>query len=144
MEEEIIETKTVDDFLNSPSADNFIALGESRDELILREAKVDYFSFKLPQFSWRTFQKGGSIDVNIFIPILMKVSSLAVSSKENVSKLALDCSEKLFKELFTWSENSNNSSVVNNTILVHLGLIKVYNYEGVKLRMKTYFFFISE
>jgi hypothetical protein len=74
----------------------------------------------------RTFQKGGSIDVNIFIPILMKVSSLAVSSKENVSKLALDCSEKLFKELFTWSENSNNSSVVNNTILVHLGLIKVY------------------
>jgi Ran GTPase-activating protein 1 len=107
MEEEIIETKTVDDFLNSPSADNFIALGESRDELILREAK-----------------KGGSIDVNIFIPILMKVSSLAVSSKENVSKLALDCSEKLFKELFTWSENSNNSSVVNNTILVHLGLIK--------------------
>jgi hypothetical protein len=91
-----------------------------------------------------TFQKGGSIDVNIFIPILMKVSSLAVSSKENVSKLALDCSEKLFKELFTWSENSNNSSVVNNTILVHLGLIKVYNHEGVKLRMKTYFFFISE
>jgi hypothetical protein len=51
MEEEIIETKTVDDFLNSPSADNFIALGESRDERILREAKVDYFSFKLPQFS---------------------------------------------------------------------------------------------
>lgn len=108
MEEEIIENKTVGDFLNTPTEEVFVALGDARNEMILREAK-----------------KGDDIDVNTFIPVLMKVSSLANSNKENVSKLALNCSEMLYKELFTWSEKNNNSCVVNNTILVHLGLIKV-------------------
>ncbi|XP_044269060.1 ran GTPase-activating protein 1 [Tribolium madens] len=107
MEEEIIQSKTASDFLNSPTEEIFIALGDARNELILREAK-----------------KGDDIDVNIFIPVLMKVASLANSSKENVSTLALSCSERLYKELFSWSEKTNNSCLVNNTILVHLGLIK--------------------
>ncbi|RZC35372.1 ran GTPase-activating protein 1 [Asbolus verrucosus] len=107
MDEEIIGTISVEEFLNSTSADNFVALGDSRDELILQETK-----------------KNGDICIDTFIPILMKVSSLSVGSKENISKLALDCSEKLYKELFTWSEYAKNSAIINNTLLVNLGLIK--------------------
>jgi hypothetical protein len=38
---------------------------------------------------------------------------------------ALLCSDALYRELFRWAEEQQQSSVVNNSLLVHLGLIKV-------------------
>lgn len=55
----------------------------------------------------------------------MKVSGLSTDSKKEVANASLKCAEQLYKELFIWSEKSENTSIVNNTLLVHLGLIKV-------------------
>jgi hypothetical protein len=55
----------------------------------------------------------------------MKVSSLSASSSEVVKQAALLCSDALYRELFRWAEEQQQSSVVNNSLLVHLGLIKV-------------------
>lgn len=59
----------------------------------------------------------------------MKVSSLSASSFEVTKQAALLCSDALYRELFRWAEEQQQSSVVNNSLLVHLGLIKVmWNY----------------
>lgn len=63
---------------------------------------------------------------------LMKVSSLCTQS--SVSQEALDCTNSLYRELFSWAKSGNNLSLVNNSLLVHLGLIKVCfftSYSGV-------------
>lgn len=60
-----------------------------------------------------------------FVPILMKVSALAACSQNEVKQASLQTSEVLYKELFDWAKNTDQSSLLNNTLLVHLGLIKV-------------------
>lgn len=55
----------------------------------------------------------------------MQVSALVANTKPEVSKAALETSDALYKELFTWSQKNEQQSVVNNALLVHLGLIKV-------------------
>jgi len=55
----------------------------------------------------------------------MKVSSLSASSFEVTKQAALLCSDALYRELFRWAEEKQQSSVVSNSLLVHLGLIKV-------------------
>lgn len=60
-----------------------------------------------------------------FVPILMKVAALSISSDKNVAESASKCAELLYRELFTWAQKSENISHLNNTLLVHLGLIKV-------------------
>jgi hypothetical protein len=59
------------------------------------------------------------------VPTLMKVSSLSVSTSEETKQAALSCSDALYRELFKWAEEQEQSSIVNNSLLVHLGLIKV-------------------
>lgn len=54
---------------------------------------------------------------------VMKVSSLTM--EKSVASSALACSDKLYQQLFTWAGTGNNLSLVNNALLVHLGLIKV-------------------
>lgn len=54
---------------------------------------------------------------------VMKVSSLTM--EKSVASTALACSDKLYQQLFTWAGTGNNLSLVNNALLVHLGLIKV-------------------
>lgn len=53
----------------------------------------------------------------------MKVSALI--TEEQVTKFVLNCSELLYKELFMWAQKNDKLSLVNNALLVHLGLIKV-------------------
>jgi len=55
----------------------------------------------------------------------MKVSSLSASSFEVTKQAALLCSDALYRELFRWAEERQQSSIVSNSLLVHLGLIKV-------------------
>jgi hypothetical protein len=59
------------------------------------------------------------------VPTLMKVSSLSASSSDVIKQAALLCSDALYRELFKWAEEQDQSSIVNNSLLVHLGLIKV-------------------
>lgn len=70
----------------------------------------------------------------------MKVSGLCKSTDEIIKQSALSISRKIYKELFSWSKNENINSLVNNTLLVNLGLIKVMNLELVTLIMQFYKF----
>lgn len=70
----------------------------------------------------------------------MKVSGLCKSTDEIIKQSALSISRKIYKELFSWSKNENINSLVNNTLLVNLGLIKVMNLKLVILIMQFYKF----
>ncbi|KRT85406.1 hypothetical protein AMK59_1476 [Oryctes borbonicus] len=104
------ENKTVNvmDFLSKPNPDNFLALGSNVSSLLLAEADEN---------------TGNNIEK--LTEILMKVGSLNVAMKgeENIQSV-LKCTELLFKELFTHAQNSDNLSIMNNCLLVYLGLIK--------------------
>lgn len=99
---------TIDDFIKNPSIDNFLGLGPNRESAILAEAMKN-------------------IDTNLeaFTSILMKVSSLCSTNKKDVSEESLKCGEILYKQLFVWAKTNNKMNLVNNTLLVYLGLIKV-------------------
>jgi hypothetical protein len=56
---------------------------------------------------------------------LMKVSSLSAYSSAETKQAALSCSDALYQELFKWAKEKEQCSIVNNSLLVHLGLIKV-------------------
>ncbi|KAL3271009.1 hypothetical protein HHI36_021510 [Cryptolaemus montrouzieri] len=105
-EEEEIRV-TFDEFLRIPSEENFMNLGDERKNIIIKESK-----------------KTGDIVLNDYIQIIMKVSSLYGSNKEMVRNFALDVTEKLYRDLFTWAALKNNSPYVFNVIFVNLGLIK--------------------
>lgn len=55
----------------------------------------------------------------------MKVSSMSENADKKVAELSLKCVEQLYKDIFTLAEKEGKISLVNNSILVHLGLIKV-------------------
>lgn len=57
--------------------------------------------------------------------VLMKISSLSNCSNESVRQGALNCSSALYKQVFMWYKEIENLSDLNNSLLVHLGLIKV-------------------
>lgn len=56
----------------------------------------------------------------------MKVSGLCKSSDKTITQSATNIAVKLYKELFIWSKNEKKNSLLNNTLLVNLGLIKVF------------------
>lgn len=55
----------------------------------------------------------------------MKVASLSRDVKSDVAESSLKCTELLYKDLFIWAQQSDKTSIMNNSILVNLGLIKV-------------------
>lgn len=59
------------------------------------------------------------------MPVLMKISALGTNVITNVDDACLQCTEFLFKELFTWAQQTKNISTINNNLLINLGLIKV-------------------
>lgn len=65
----------------------------------------------------------------------MKVASLSKDAKSEVAESALKCTELLYKDLFIWAQQSDKTSIVNNSILVNLGLIKV----TIKVILSFYF-----
>ncbi|KAL1517043.1 hypothetical protein ABEB36_000860 [Hypothenemus hampei] len=108
--EEIVEADqiTVEEFLKTPSVQNFLRLGEEKEQLILQEAK-----------------KNAEIQVDTYISILMKVTALSDNDSESeVTESASKIAENLYKELFVWAQKHDALSTVNNSILVNLGLIK--------------------
>ncbi|KAG5895121.1 hypothetical protein JTB14_008558 [Gonioctena quinquepunctata] len=98
---------TVAEFFETPSAGNFIALGNDRIEAIAKEAK-----------------KEKDICIEDYVKIIMKVSCLSNNTKPEVADSSLKCSETLYKDLFLWAQNTDKTSLINNSILVNLGLIK--------------------
>ncbi|CAG9859602.1 unnamed protein product [Phyllotreta striolata] len=98
---------TVKEFLEVPSSSNFLALGPNRTEVILKEAK-------------NTME--ASIDE--YTRIVMKVSALSTNFNKEVADSSMECADKLYKDLFNWAQEANKISIVNNTLLVNLGLIK--------------------
>ncbi|XP_050295761.1 ran GTPase-activating protein 1-like [Anthonomus grandis grandis] len=100
-------TVSVADFLKEPSSHNFLSLGDNREQLILQEAK-----------------RNGNIEVDHYVVVLMKVAALSDSSIPKIAQLSTKITENLFKELFSWCQKNDMLSIVNNSILVNLGLIK--------------------
>ncbi|KAJ8965600.1 hypothetical protein NQ317_004359 [Molorchus minor] len=98
---------TVDQFLANPSAQNFMDLGSNRLNVLLNKAK-----------------NNGNISVNDYVSVLMKVASLSKNTNTEAAELAEKCAELLYRDLFIWSQENDKTSIVNNTILVSLGLIK--------------------
>lgn len=56
----------------------------------------------------------------------MKVAAFGASTNEKVVEEIIRCCELLFKELFTSGHKTDNLSLINNSMLVNLGLIKVF------------------
>lgn len=83
------------------------------------------------------FFQRDKFDVNHFVSVLMKVSSLTDNSQESVADHATKVSETLYKELFSWAQSSNHMSTVNNCLLVNLGLIKVSYYNKL---VRTFYY----
>ncbi|PSN49681.1 Ran GTPase-activating protein 1 [Blattella germanica] len=108
-------TITVAEFCQNPTPERFLALGSNRLDLIRNDIK------SCPEDSY----------VEKLMPLLMKVSSLCASNSK-VVKPALACSDAIYRDLFKWSEKHNKMSLVNNMLLVHLGLIKSED-KGMKL-----------
>lgn len=54
----------------------------------------------------------------------MRISEFAKADKQK-AKVVSDCLEYLYKDLFIWASKCEKESIVSNTLLVHLGLIKV-------------------
>ncbi|CAH1155792.1 unnamed protein product [Phaedon cochleariae] len=98
-------TITVEEFLKTPSSNNFLALGNDRIDLIFRYVKEHQ-------------------DIADYMKVLMKVSTLSNDTKPEVADSSLKCSEFLYKDLFTMAQKNDQTSLVNNSILVNLGLIK--------------------
>ncbi|XP_060535772.1 ran GTPase-activating protein 1 [Cylas formicarius] len=92
-------TTTVADFLREPTPSNFEGLGPDRDRALLDAIR----------------DASGDVDLDAFVPALMKVAALDAGAK---------LAETMYKELFAWAQRTGNLSIVNNSLLVHLGLIK--------------------
>ncbi|XP_025833592.1 ran GTPase-activating protein 1 [Agrilus planipennis] len=124
------DSKEVDinTFMKNPTAENFVNLGINRTEIILAEVERD-----------------GDAYLETITPILMKISSLCKNNKEEIAKASLECTVKLYKRLFEWAVQKDQLSLVNNFLLVHLGLIKsedkkfkvTWNLEGCLFAIET-------
>lgn len=71
------------------------------------------------------FQKHLDTNLDLYVSVLMKVAALVDSNNKKVVDTALKCTESLYRELFVWCKETQRTSEVNNSILVHLDLIKV-------------------
>ncbi|KAG8311752.1 hypothetical protein J6590_037362 [Homalodisca vitripennis] len=123
----LLKKVTAADFLQFPTPERFLALEGNKCQLILDEIKK---------------ADGEDEYLERLLPAVMKVSGLAV--ERSVTQEAQDCAITLYRELFTWANSQNNLSLVNNMLLVHLGLIKsedkkwkpVYNQVGCRIVLK--------
>lgn len=66
----------------------------------------------------------------------MKIAGLATSNLNGVPQAVASASGLLYRELFSWAKENDSVSIVNNSILVHLGLIKVCGY--LKMHLNSY------
>ncbi|KAJ1525349.1 hypothetical protein ONE63_010167 [Megalurothrips usitatus] len=98
---------TVRQFLEAPSGDRLLAV---TTEKILQEAKY------LPDENY----------LENLLPMLMKVAALCTHKKPEVQQVSLQTSEQLLRHLYSWASRGDSfrSAVTNNSLLVHLGLIK--------------------
>ncbi|KAK7791512.1 hypothetical protein R5R35_010892 [Gryllus longicercus] len=119
----------VKDFLENSTPERFLALGENRSRILLHEIS----------------SCSGDAFVDNLLVVLMKVSSLSVCNAEQVRQAAFSCCNLLYEELFKWAKKTNKFSIVNNALLVHLGLIKsedkslklTWNIDGCMLALEN-------
>ncbi|KAK4877765.1 hypothetical protein RN001_010271 [Aquatica leii] len=103
--DEDVKTVTYENFVNMPTAENFLNMGGNRENVILNEFKK-------------------SENFNDMLPLIMRISAFTIHNQEEIVQSAIACSKLLYKELYVWAEKNDNIPLVNNNILVHLGLIK--------------------
>ncbi|KAF5295463.1 hypothetical protein FQR65_LT10451 [Abscondita terminalis] len=99
-----VEMVTFENFINAPTADNFLHMGTNRENLILNE-----------------FKKMSNLDDRLLL--IMRIGSF-MDAQEQIVQSATICTKLLYKELYSWAEKDNSIHLINNSILVYLGLIK--------------------
>uniref|UniRef100_T1IIM9 Ran-GTPase activating protein 1 C-terminal domain-containing protein n=1 Tax=Strigamia maritima TaxID=126957 RepID=T1IIM9_STRMM len=96
---------TAKEFLESPTAEKFLALGDDRSCLIMEEINND-------------------LDFDRRISTVLKLSSCVSLDNEEVKDAAFECADALLMEVFELAEKQDRLSVLSNSLLVQLGLIK--------------------
>lgn len=66
----------------------------------------------------------------------MKIAALGNNQK--IVDEVIACCELLFKELFNYGHKADKISIINNTLLVNLGLLKVYALQSNCAKLKKF------
>uniref|UniRef100_T1IT55 Ran-GTPase activating protein 1 C-terminal domain-containing protein n=1 Tax=Strigamia maritima TaxID=126957 RepID=T1IT55_STRMM len=96
---------TAKEFLESPTAEKFLALGDDRSCLIMEEINND-------------------LDFDRRISTVLKLFSCVSLDNEEVKDAAFECADAHLMEVFELAEKQDCLSVLSNSLLVQLGLIK--------------------
>ncbi|XP_044732347.1 ran GTPase-activating protein 1 [Chrysoperla carnea] len=99
------------EFLDKTSEDAFLKLGNDRNLLIVNEIK-------------KHINEPSDVFIDNALPILMKVASLSNSKNAEVVKFSLELTHSILEILFGWCTQPEKLLVLNNAIIVHLGLLK--------------------
>ncbi|XP_033223220.1 ran GTPase-activating protein 1 [Belonocnema kinseyi] len=141
---EVKKSITVKEFLKTPTGENLLILKQQGNKA---QDFIDYA---------KSLAEDKERDTNFpeeFTRIIMKVSSLCGSGYMDVRIHAESLTEDLYSELFSQAVKTNQISVLNNSLLVNLGLLKGedkssgridWNLEGCfhaleKVSQKSYF-----
>jgi Ran GTPase-activating protein 1 len=98
------EQATAKEFLERPTAARLLGLGNNRGELLVREL--------------------GDVTPEKAVDCYIKVSTFVGEENSEVREAACQCADAVFKEAFKHADKTGNVSLISNTILLHLGLIK--------------------
>jgi len=98
------EQVTAKVFLEAPSAARLLGLGNNRGELLVAEL--------------------GEVTPEKAVSCFIKVSAFVGEENGEVKEAACQCADAVFARMFKTAEACGDNSVISNTILVHLGLIK--------------------
>ncbi|XP_017779037.1 PREDICTED: ran GTPase-activating protein 1-like [Nicrophorus vespilloides] len=102
-----VSFKTYGQFVQDPTPENFLGLGDNRETVILNAVKESTGDY-----------------VDNCIKGIFSAASVYAKSKDSVQAVALKCCESLFIEMFAWCSKNDKLSFLNNLILINLGLIK--------------------
>ncbi|XP_071563994.1 ran GTPase-activating protein 1 [Temnothorax nylanderi] len=109
---------TVTDFVKSPTAEKLLLLHLLQDDNV--QAFIDYATNLANQSNTATEQKY----IEELLRIIMKVSALCGSGYMDVRMKAESLSDALYAKLFSYAVENNQISILNNALLVNLGLMK--------------------
>ncbi|XP_076286300.1 ran GTPase activating protein [Lasioglossum baleicum] len=117
-------TVTVTQFLKSPTYDKL---------LLSKEDIVQHFIDQAKKVSEKADTSSEQMFIEEFTTTIMKVSSLCSCGYVDVRMKALVITNSLYSELFSFAKENDQTSILNNALLVNLGLIKSENKQSGKI-----------
>ncbi|XP_076649744.1 ran GTPase activating protein [Halictus rubicundus] len=118
-------TVTVTQFLKSPTYDKLLLL--SKEEI------VQHFIDQAKKVSENADTYSELMFIEELTSTIMKVSSLCSCGYVDVRMKALVITNSLYSKLFSFAKENDQTSILNNALLVNLGLIKSENKQSGKI-----------